>query len=210
MRFYLSLWLALAGGTCALPCLATDYNEAVSGDLSNLGLAPTAIGRLTPGSNSVFGTTGRGAAGLDRDYFTITIPAGYNLVSLTELPGTTVGGNVSFLGVQAGTQVTVPSSPSNAVGLLGWTHYGSDDILTNLLPRMGVPSLGSTGFSIPLAAGEYSFWIQDFNAGRFTYGFDFGVQAVPEPGSLAPLLGIGTGAFFLYGVRRRNLLPHPH
>src|SRR5438270_3998600 len=39
----------------AAPAKATIYNEAISGDLSNNPLAPTAL-TLTPGLNSVIGT----------------------------------------------------------------------------------------------------------------------------------------------------------
>lgn len=184
-------------GLLTAPCLATDYNEAISGDLSNSGLTPTSIGSLTLGANSVLGTTGRGGNGLDRDYFTFTVPANFTLVSMTELSGTTVGGDVSFIGVQAGNKVTVGTNPTSAAGLLGWTHYGVADINVDILPRMGVPSFGSTGFTTPLSAGNYAFWVQDFNVGVFTYGFRLGVQAVPEPGSLALFTGLGVGGSLL-------------
>lgn len=198
----LSLCLA-ACGLLAGPCLANDYNEAISGDLSNLGLSPTLLGTLTPGSNQIFGTTGRGAAGIDRDYFTVTIPAGYQLSALIELPGTSVGGATSFLGVQAGKQVTLPTTTTTAVGLLGWTHYGAGDINVNLLPRMGIPDTGSSGFTPPLGAGDYAFWIQDFNAGQFNYGFNLVVQAVPEPGQTAFLTGtLLSGGLFAVSRRR--------
>lgn len=49
--------------------------------------------------------------------------------------------------------------------------------------------MGSTGFSAPLPAGSYSFWVQDFNAGTFNYGFDFTVTQTPEPASWLLLMG---------------------
>ncbi len=56
----------------------TVYNESISGDLSNSGLAPTLLAfRL--GNNDVFGTTGKCAAGvIDRDYFTFTCLRAWN------------------------------------------------------------------------------------------------------------------------------------
>ena len=194
----------LAVGLLTAPCLATDYNEATSGDFANSGSAPTSIGSLTPGSNNIFGTTGRGNTGLDRDYFTFTVPVNSFLVSMTELPGTTVGGDVSFIGVQAGNKVTVGTNPSSAAGLLGWTHYGVADINVDILPRMGVSSFGSTGFTTPLGAGDYAFWLQDFNGGAFTYGFRLGVTAVPEPGSLALFMGLGMGGSLLTFSRMKR------
>ena len=196
-----SALVALACGLLASPCLAIDYNEAVSGDFSNVGLNPTSLGTLTLGSNQTLGTTGRGNAGLDRDYFTFNVPSGLRLVSLIELPGT-ISGGVSFIGLQAGSQVTLPTNTSSAAGLLGWTHYGPGDVNTDILPRMGIASNGSSGFTTPLGAGNYSLWIQDFNTGQFSYGFRFGVQAaVPEPGSIALLVGVSAmGAL----MRRRR------
>ncbi len=195
---------ALACGVVATPCFAVDYNEAVSRDFSNFGLTPTSLGTLTIGDNSVFGTTGRGSGGIDRDYFTFVVPTGYQWVSFREIAGTGVGGNVSFLGLQAGNQVTVSTGATTAAGLLGWTHYGAVNVDTDIFPDMALASNGSTGFATPLGAGSYSVWIQDFNAGQFSYGFRFGVAAVPEPGSVALLVGLSaSGAGFLARRRRR-------
>jgi hypothetical protein len=162
---------------CSLPCLgAVVYNEVNNGDFSGDGLNPTSV-TVNPGSNQIFGSTGRGTA-IDRDYFKFTVPTGYEITALSVLPGTTVGGAVSFIGLQAGPQVTVATNAATAAGLLGWWHYSSTD--TNILTNMAVPSNGSSGFS-RLGAGTYSIWIQDFNAGTFNYGFDIAITATPEP-----------------------------
>jgi hypothetical protein len=191
--------LLFAGGVSAV-YPATVYNEAISGDLSNSGLNPTAI-TLGLGSNQVFGTTGRVTA-TDLDYFSITVAPGFQLNALTVLPGTTAGG-VSFIGLQAGSQVTLPTNASSAAGLLGWRHYGPADINTNILPAMAVPAQGSSGFSVPLPAGNYSFWIQDSSPGTFNYGFDLIVSQVPEPATCAAALA-GLGLISI--LRRRRLL----
>jgi hypothetical protein len=174
----------LACGACAHMTGAIIYNESVSGDLSNSGLTPTGL-TVANGSNQVFGTTGAGTAGVDRDYFTFTVPAGLQLASITLLPGTMVGGASSFIGVEAGNQVTLPTNATVANGLLGWDHYTTSEINTNILATLAIPANGSSGFTPPLGAGSYSFWVQDFNAGPLAYGFDFNVAAaaVPEPGA---------------------------
>jgi PEP-CTERM motif len=171
---------------------AVIYNESVSGDLSNSGLTPTVM-TVASGSNQVLGTTGTGVTGVDRDYFTFNVPAGLQLASITLLPGTSIGGAFSFIGMEAGNQVTLATNVAVANGLLGWDHYSAAEINTNILATMAVPANGSSGFTSPLGAGSYAFWVQDFNTGPLAYGFDFNVTAaaaVPEP---------GTGWIFLVG-----------
>ena len=162
------------------------YDEAVSGDLSGDGLVPTSVA-LAPGSNQVLGVTGRVGLEPDRDYFTVTVPAGHAFVSLVELAGTNANAGVSFLGIEAGNQVTVPSFASTAEGLLGWSHWADTDVDLEILATVGASELGATGFTPPLPAGDYAFWIQDFGDGNANYGFDI-VIAVPEPGAAGLVL----------------------
>jgi len=98
MRFQRSIHvtcLLLASGVSSVYA-ATVYNEAISGDLSNSGLTPTAV-TVALGSNQVFGTTGLAGA-LDRDYFSITVAPGLQLNAIMVLPGTMSGG-ISFIGL---------------------------------------------------------------------------------------------------------------
>jgi hypothetical protein len=159
----------------------TVYNEGVSGDLSNSGLTPTPI-TVSLGQNDVFGTTGKTGTVIDRDYFTFTIPSDMELTAITVLPGTESLGTLdeSFIGMQSGPQVTISTAATTAAGLLGWYHYGPDDIGVNILPLMGTSGLGSTGFTPPLPSGTYSFWVQEASAGTVPYGLEFTV-ATPEP-----------------------------
>ena len=179
------------------------YNEAISGDLANTGLAPNLV-TVAPGSNQILGSTGN-VGGTDRDYFTFAVPVGLQLTAITVLPGTASGGPISFIGLQAGSQVTLPVNTATAAGLLGWWHYSPADINTNILPEMAIPANGSSGFTPPLGAGSYSFWIQDFNPGTFAYGFDFTLAAapVPEPGYFAILFPV-LGALIIVVDRRRR------
>jgi hypothetical protein len=193
----------LAFGITAASHGATIYRESDSGDLSNSGLTPTVL-PVSLGSNQIFGTTGRVTA-TDRDYFTITVPTGLQISQIFEMGGTAVGDAVSFFGVQRGTQVTLATNATTADGLLGWAHYGSVSADTDIMPELSVPLQGSTGFTGPLAAGNYAFWIQDFGAGTFSYAFDIRLTAataapVPEPASYASAL---LGALLLALIVRR-------
>ncbi len=188
-------WLASAPDARA----GIVYDEAVSGDFSGDGLNPTSV-TLEPGSNQIFGLTGRIFLDPDRDYFTVTIPDGHSFVALIELAGTTANNQVSFIGIQSGPQVTVPTSSVSADGLLGWTHYFSASVDTDILPVVGAGASGATGFVPPLPAGDYTFWIQDTGDGDADYGFEI-VVALPEPRVAAALL-LACGAFAIARARR--------
>src|SRR6478735_3993329 len=95
---------ALLAVSCAIfssAQAAVVYDESVAGDLSNSGASPTVV-HVGLGSNLISGSTGVGAAGIDRDYFSITVPSDAALGSLTVLPGTSPSGDVTFIGVQVG------------------------------------------------------------------------------------------------------------
>jgi len=191
---------ALSGVTTGAHA-ATAWDESVSGDLANVGTGPTGV-TLGLGSNTVTGTTGRSAAGVvDRDYFVFTLPTGWRLDFVTMLPGTTFLGpsGLGFIGVQAGTQVTVNPTGGSATGLLGWWHYNENDMGTDILPSIGAGPL-AIGFIGSLPAGSYAFWIQETATGTAAYNFDFGVSAVPEASTSLMLLAGLTGLAFL---RRR-------
>jgi hypothetical protein len=178
----------------------TIYNESVSGDLSNNGSTPTLL-TISLGSNDLFGTTGKTTV-VDRDYFTFTVPQGLELTAITVLPGTQTLGPLgdSFIGIESGPEVTVSTAAIDATGLLGWFHYDTGDIGVNILPLMGTSGLGSTGFTTPLPAGTYSFWVQEGNVGTVPYGLEFTV-ATPEPASWTMLL---TGMAALVGKTARR------
>ncbi len=182
---------------------ANGWDESVAGDLSNFGTVPTAI-TLGLGANLIAGTTGRVAGAVDRDYFTFTLPAGMQLESLTVLPGSTFLGQseLSFIGVQAGTQVTVSPTGGSAAGLLGWWHFGVNDVGTDILGLIGT-GFGATGFNAPLQAGSYAFWVQDTGTGTAQYRLEFGVSAVPEPAAALLLLAGLAGLACQARVRRR-------
>ncbi len=192
----------LAAGLATGAQAATAWDEAVSGDLANLGATPTAVG-FGLGSNVVRGTTGRDGAGIvDRDYFTFTLAAGWQLDTITLLPGSTFlgGSGVSFIGMQVGPVMTVDPNSGSATGLLGWWLYSDNDIGVDILQQMG-SSPGAVGFSGALPAGTYTVWVQETATGVANYGFDFAVSAVPEPASALLMLA---GVAGLSTLRRRR------
>jgi hypothetical protein len=77
--------------------------------------------------------------------------------------------------------------------LIGFAHYSNDQIGTDMLPSI------IFGFTGALSSGTYSLWVQD-TGGPASYGFDFGVTAVPLPGAGLFLL---SGLFGLTALRRR-------
>ena len=180
---------------CTLLSLASvgqtaDWNEAVNGDLSGVGMQPTALS-LAAGTNTVRGTTGRAFAGgaVDLDYFTVIVPAGHELSELNVLAGTLALGDGSFIALMSGSTFTVPPTTATAAGLLGWTLFSDTNIGDDLLGFMSTPSFGSSGFSPPLAPGSYSFWVQETAVGVSTYALSLVVTAVPEPATALAMLG---------------------
>src|SRR5882724_1688564 len=105
--------VAVAGGAHA----ATIWDEASNGDLSNDGLSPTPL-VMSVGSNRVLGTTGNSGQGTDRDYFKFTVPVGAKLTSIVLLPNTAISGSVSFIGIQAGPQLTVTPTGGGVESLI--------------------------------------------------------------------------------------------
>ena len=204
-----------SAAVCALlvaaPAKATIYDEAVSGDLSNDKGAPTAL-TLTPGSNSVIGTVNGFAPGTDpQDWVSFTIPTGFVMTSYinSKYDSTDPQG---FTGFQFGSSFS--GDEFVAISYAGYAHFGFaatnpdgtppvSTVGLNLLPLMADPSFapGTTGFTPPLAAGPYTFLIQQGNPVTTGYQFDMTLRSVPETGSSLCLLGMGGLAILV--LRRR-------
>ena len=196
------LAFALVVSMCSSAHAVTVYSESVNGDLSNDGLNPTVI-TVGVGSNVITGTTGGATAPNTRDYFTLVIPFNIELISLIEMAGTQAG-NVGFLGLQSGPQVTLPINAATANGLLGWIHYAPTAADIDILPSMGVALNGASDFIPPLGPGTYSFWLQDSSPGTFQYSFNL-ILAVPEPSSTVLMM---SGLLGLWPFLRRRLNGH--
>ena len=197
----------------AAPAKATVYNETISGDLSNNPLAPTAL-TLTPGLNSVIGTVnGFPPGGTDpQDWVSFTIPTGFVMVSYVNARYNSTD-DQGFTGFQFGSSFS--GDQFMAISYAGYAHFGfaannpdgnpvsSSTVGVNLLPLMADPSFapGASGFTPPLAAGTYTFLIQQGDPVTTGYRFNMTVRPVPEAGSSLCLLGMGGLA--ILALRRR-------
>jgi hypothetical protein len=209
-----------AAVVCALlavaPARATIYNEATSGDLSNDKAAPTAL-TLTPGFNSVIGTVAGFPVfgGTDpQDWVSFTIPTGFVMISYVNARYNS-SDDQGFTGFQFGSSFPGGvDSEFDAANYAGYAHFGteatnpdgtppSSTVGVNLLPLMADPSFapGTTGFTPPLAAGTYTFLIQQGDPSTTGYRFNMAVRPVPESGSSLCLLGMGGLA--ILALRRR-------
>lgn len=171
----------LTGSLSVASAQVTAWDESITGDLSNSGLSPTAL-TFTAGTNRVAGTTGNAGTGVDRDYFKFTVPVGAELTSLKVLQGTTVFGSSSFIAIQAGPQVTTTPTGGGVENLLGYSHYGTDSIGTNILPTLTTNPSGS------LPSGTYSVWVQETGRQLVNYEFEFGITQVDGGGADIPTL----------------------
>ncbi len=164
--------------------LDTLYNEAVDGDISDDPTAPLALD-LANGSNVIAGTV----IGGDIDYVNIHVPAGH-VLSAVNLINYESGNDQSFIGIQEGTVFTEPPTNTEVANLLGFTLFGTASIGTDILPAIG-SGQGAQGFTAPLAAGDYTFWIQETAPVESSYYFDMvvtPVDAMPAAGSVTVTL----------------------
>src|SRR5436305_5841910 len=206
-----------SAAVCALlaaaPAKAIIFDEVVSGDLSNNKAAATAS-TLPPGLNSLIGTVaGFPPEGTDpQDWLSFTIPAGLVMTSYVNSNYVSTD-EQGFTGFQSGSAFSGDEFVAGSYA--GYAHFGfaatnpdgnpvpASTVGVNLLPLMANPSFapGATGFTPPLAAGTYTFLIQQGNPVTTGYQFDMTVRAVPEPGSSLCLLGMGGLA--ILALRRR-------
>ncbi|HZZ29119.1 MAG TPA: PEP-CTERM sorting domain-containing protein [Pirellulales bacterium] len=204
------LWAALCVLTINQAQAGNTYNESTSTDLSNNQAAPTSFS-LTSGTNPVIGNVGA-AVGDMQDWIAVSVPSGFQLSSL--ILHSYISNDVQgFTGFQAGSAFS--GNPQTAPSAYeGYTHFGTaaqNGVLAavnlvgqDLLPVMANPAdaPGSQGFTPPLAAGTYTFLVQQSGAST-SYEFDFGVTAVPEPASLG-LMGLAGAALLAVAFRRRK------
>jgi hypothetical protein len=199
------------------PAKAIIYKEAVSGDLSDGKAAPTPL-TLTPGVNSISGTVAGfpDFGGTDpQDWVSFTIPAGFVMTSYINAVYNSVDPQ-GFTGFAFGSSFPAGmDSEFVAANYTGYAHFGTaaqnpdmnpttaTTVGVNLLPLMADPSFapGTTNPTFPLAAGTYTFLIQQGDPNITGYRFDINVRSVPEPGSSLCLLGLG--ALATLALRRR-------
>ncbi|MBL8059125.1 MAG: PEP-CTERM sorting domain-containing protein [Chthonomonas sp.] len=170
---------------------AVVWNEAINGDFSGDRFNPTVLS-LSIGSNEILATTGDS----ELDFYTFNLDAGKQLSSIIVRSFDTQ--DLMFIGVTTGPTFTVDPDAPDPAGLLGWAHFGQNELNTDILPVMGQGVFGSQVFTPPLPSGQYSFWMNQFNSPT-NYTLEFVVTPVPEPATMAAL-GLGVAAL----MRRRR------
>jgi len=177
------LGLALAQPLAAATLI---HDEAVDGDLSDNGSAPTVLS-FGAGITEVAGSVQGDSFGRDVDFFTFNIASGLELTAIT-LSAYDAGDNLAFVGIDdAATTDVIFQAPSETV-LIGGTVFGGDDIGDNLLPSALSLFLSLPPSSGPLGEGDYTIWVnQTGDPSAYTLAFN----VVPEPttGTLALAAG---------------------
>ena len=161
------------------------YDETTDPDLSGDRLVPTLLSAV-PGNNLLVLTSASG----DRDYFTFAVPTGYLLSSIFHLSYSS-NDNLSFFGLQSGSTLTEDPTSPNAANLLGYTHFGTGTANTEIIDELATSDslpAPAQGFTAPLSAGNYTFWVQQTGESA-TYSFNFALTAVPEPQQWVLMLG---------------------
>jgi hypothetical protein len=175
------------------PALAVSYSEGVNGDLSGTAASPTSLGTLGVGAHTLTASTVTG----DFDLLTFSLSSGTVLSSI--ILNSYSGSSVSFTGLASGS--TWPTGLGGAIDpttLLGWTHFGAlgpATVGTNILDDIGVGGFGSTGFTPPLPAGNYTLELQETGPIAVSFMMTFNVVPEPSAGVLAIIAIIGALAF---------------
>jgi len=171
------------------------YDEAIDGDLSDDWLAPTQFPAFGVGQSIVTMSVVNSddPENGDRDYFTITIPAGLQLESIVLLDLFADGpDDIAFIAMQEGNQVTVDPLFPNPAPLLGWMLTQQFNVGNDILGIM----VGEE--NTPLGPGQYSFWVQQTGQDLTTISLGFNVGIIPAPGT------VGLAGLVAIGVMRRR------
>lgn len=163
----------------AFPALGAylDYDEVASGDLSSNPSLPSLLA-TSLGSNFITASVDR----RDKDYFTLTIPAGCFLESIFLRQSD--GSEATFLSLQAGSTFTEPAESADFRNLLGYASFFGSDVGRDLLPSLG-SAAEAIGFKGPLGEQLYTFWVDQSSPAPTAYKLEFVIaEDVPGPGSL--------------------------
>jgi len=149
-------------GSSTLTVTALDSSESVVGDYSNSTNAPTSF-NLGTSTKLLAGTVGGEA-----DYVTFTVPVGYRLNGLNLKYFSYTTDQVAFVALDGG---TTWSAGQTTTDMIGYSHFGTPDLNTDLLTKMNV-----AGSYLP--AGDYTLWVQQLGAAN-TYVLEFELGVAP-------------------------------
>ena len=156
--------------------------EVSDGDLSNDPANPTPF-ILGPGINILgVSTANSNASDGDIDYAVVTVGPCDTLDQLSVGDFTSeMSDMTAFVALQSGATFTVTSDTASTRldELLGYSHYGSANIAEDILPAISAGP-GAIGFTAPLPAGQYSFWLNQTGP-ESTSSLLFHVSRVIEP-----------------------------
>jgi hypothetical protein len=193
---HLVILLSLLGLLALIPTAKAaplDYNEALSGDLSNFGSAPTPL-IFDLGVNRVTGTMG-GPPDNDPDIYSFVIMPGLQLTSIFLSP--MEPRENSFFALASGSTISMTDSQTHLAAHLTRS-------IGELMPDLAAGGeFGGLGFTAPLGAGTYTSWFQETTNVRVNYTMAYTVTAIPEPAATACLLGLG-GLTLALTRRRRS------
>ena len=167
------------------------YDEAVDGDLSDLGSAPTFID-FSEGVNNVLFVTDPGS---DRDIFTFTIAEGYELAGLVvEEFDTNNDVNLAFIAITPGAFLPYDPDEPDTEQMLGYALFDENYVGSDIFLEMGT-AFGTIGYDGPLGPGDYTIWAQENGPSVDIWNLGFVVNQVPAPGAIAVLglAGLATG-----------------
>jgi hypothetical protein len=170
-----------------------DYTEALSGDLSNFGSAPTPL-IFDLGVNRITGTMG-GNPDADPDIYTFVIMPGLQLTSIFLSP--MEPRENSFFALASGSTISLTSSETHLAAHL---TRGIGELMPDLAAG---GEFGGLGFTAPLGAGTYTAWFQETTNVRVDYTMAYTASPIPEPSSYAAIAGVLGLGMAAYRRRRR-------
>jgi hypothetical protein len=205
--------LAVDGPPIYEPPLDDLFGAAV--EIADTGGAPSGPVTLLQGSNVMSATQEGETSGLngvrDRDYFTVSVPEGFQLTGIvlndydvTQNPDTAPD---AFFAFQEGQVVTTdPVTGANVGDLTGALIYGAGNVGQNLLEIMRdgfsdpatSPDPILPGFDQPLT-GDLTFWLNQ-GAGPSTATLDFIVEPLSEPAPIVAAINAGGPALTQDGI----------
>jgi len=185
-----------------VPCTqAANYSESTNGDLSNVHTNPTPFA-LSVGTNMLTATTGLDG---DLEYVRVDVPAGTRFASLVPQSYTSVSPGI-FIGMRFGSSIPTDSCCTSASDLSGYTAFGTafGNVGQDILPEMGTAQL-AMGFTPPLPAGSYTFWIEQTTDVETTYQLNFNVELLASTGVVGDYNNDGAVNAADYVVWRKNI-----